>query len=210
MPALVAGDLLKVWIKGTLFDQLIITTFAYKVTIDSTENNVITACSNFAADWKAGAVSPFLAFLACCSPEYNADYVYCQKISPTRYVPGFNNVNLPGTNANATNSTNQAAVVTRGTQLAGRAQIGSVHIPGLADANMLNGKCTAAFRTLMGTFGSKMLNDFASITDATLVTEPVLLHYNRTTKVYTGTRLFRTLSQETARVMRRRTIGVGK
>lgn len=210
MAGLNEGDVINVRIQGTLFDQQIITTFYYLITTPSVTLDVVTACDSWAGKWKAGTVSPFLAFLNCCSPEYNADWVYVQKISPTRYVPGGNNVNLPGTNANNTDSPNQAAVITRAGMLSGRAFVGSIHIPGLSAGNFTNGKVTGPYLTLMSTVGSRMLNDFTDTTEGT-VGRPVLYHYRKVPLApVPPTALYRTIPQQTIRVMRRRTIGVGK
>ena len=211
MAGLNAADILDVTIHGTLFGQQIITKFYYEVLNPSTAADTVTACTTFAGGWKAGAVSPFLAFLNCCPPEYNADVVSVQRIAPVRNRAGINNVNLPGTDGNSTNSTNQASVVTKATILSGRAQIGSWHIPGLAPANMLSGNVTNAFLALMSTFGSKCLNVFYDLTDGTTSARPCMYHRRKPPLAPVPTLgLYVTIPQRTVRTMRRRTIGIGK
>ena len=210
MPGLNINDLITCNIHGTLFGQQMITTFAYRITAASQAANTVDACTSWAGSWKAGAVSPFLSFLAACSPEYSADTVRVQRIYPTRNIYGQNVVGLIGTNANATDSTNQAASITRGAELSGRRYVGKIQIPGLAAGNMLAGNVTNAFLSLMSTIGSKMLNTFYDLTDGTTAGVPVLLHRIPGTQIYDNVQLYRTIPQRTARVMRRRTIGVGK
>lgn len=211
MAGINAGDILDVTIHGTLFGQQIKTKFYYECLVTSTQNDPVTACTTFAGSWKAGAVSPFLSFLAVCPPEYNADVVSCQLIKPVRYRAGINAVSLPGTNASATTSTNQSAVITRAAIFSGRPYVGSIHIPGLAGANMLDGNLTAAFKILCGTVASKMLNIFTDLTDGTTEARPVLYHYRKPpAPALPASALFTAFAQPTARVMRRRTIGVGK
>jgi hypothetical protein len=205
------GDVLEVIIHGSLFSQQIKTRFHYQCLDASTEADPVNACTTFAGSWKAGAVSPFLSFLAVCPPEYNADLLTVQLISPTRYRPGQNAVNLPGTNATSTTTTNQAAVITRAGIFAGRPHVGSIHIPGLAGANMLDGNLTAAFRILTGTLASKMLNNFTDLADGTTLVRPVIYHYRKPPlPALNPTPLYTAFTQLTARTMRRRTVGVGK
>lgn len=215
MAGLNVDDVIEVKILGKVFNQQIVTTFAYRITNASVNANTIDACASFAGQWKAGAVSPFLAFLACCSPEYNADQVTCQKIAPTRWRPGVNDVNLPGTNANPTTSPNQSAVITRGGAMSGRKNIGNIHIPAVSQANLLDGEVTAGYLALMQTCATRMLNVFYDTVDGGTQAFPVMINrvWNPVTEkyVYGGTTdLYFTRPQTTARVMRRRTNGVGK
>lgn len=211
MAGINAGDVLDVTIHGTLFGQQIKTKFYYECLVTSTQNDPVTACTTFAGSWKAGAVSPFLSFLAVCPQEYNADQVTCQLIAPVRFRAGVNNVNLPGINVETCTTSNQSAVITRAAIWSGRPFVGSIHIPGLAGTNMLDGQLTAAFKVLCGTVASKMLNIFTDLADGTTEARPVLYHYRKPPLLQLPpSALFTAFTQPTARVMRRRTIGVGK
>jgi len=212
MPGIDVGDIIHIRVHGTLLGQQIITGWHYQCVTASTQADTVTACTTLAGSWKAGAVSPFLSFLACCPENYNADVVYAQKISPVRYRAGFNNVNLPGTDPNPTNSTNQASFVEKSTVLAARGETGGWHIPGLTEPNLENGLVSNAFLTKMSTFGSKCLNTFLDIADGTLELYPVMWHRWKGVPfpVRPPLQLSVTIPQRTARVMRRRTIGVGK
>lgn len=214
----VSGDVLRIDVLGILFGQSIVTTFAYQATTNGDGPNVVTDCREIAADFRAGTVNPFLAFLACCSPQYVADRIRVQDVFPVRYRAGFSTANLPGTNANATTSTNQAATITRGGKLAQRDNIGSIHIPGLANANMVGGLIESTFLGLMGTLATRMLNPWTSAASGVSMT-PVLIQPFRpavTTPPTKPARPFEAVDlvfaipQETARTMRRRTVGVGK
>lgn len=211
MAGLNAADIVQIKVNGTLFGQQIITSFHYQVVIPSTQSDTVTACTILAGSWSAGAVSPFLAFMACCSPQYECDTITAQRIAPIRYRAGRTVMGLPGTNANDTTTTNQAAVVTKATTLSGRAEVGSWHIPGLAQANIVDGSLSVAFKVLASTFASKTLNTFTDLVDGTLVIKPVLYHYRKPPLLPVAPlQLFTAFVQPTARVMRRRTVGVGK
>lgn len=215
MPNLVDGDLVEIRIMGTLLGQQIVSTFHYRTIVDSYKTDTVTVCNDIAFDWTRGAVSPFLSFLACCPQNYNADSVQVQKIWPDRYIYGSYLINLPGTDANDTNSTNQSATITRGGDRASKKALGFLSIPGLTEPNLAAGKVTNGFLTLMSTVGSKMLNTFQSTTDGTWTGRPVLVNRQKDPIANRWTiigyqNLTRTIPQRNARVMRRRTIGVGK
>lgn len=211
MPGLVTGDILDVIIVGDLLGQQIISKFNYVIIGDSTATDVITACTTFAGSWKAGAVSPFLSFLACCPPEYTAEQVRVQKIAPVRYVPGVNNVGLPGTNDQHATTANLASTITRSGQLSGRPYISTLHVPGLSGTNVANGELVAGFKVLLGTCASKILNDFIDLSDGTTYARPCIYHRRKPPLApLVQTNLFRAVSGLTARTMRRRTVGIGK
>lgn len=212
MAGLNAADVVQIKVLGTLLGQKIITSWHYQVTVASTQADTVTACTTLAASWSAGVVSPFLSFLAVCPQNYMCDQITVQKIDPTRYRAGFTNMGLPGTDPNDTNSVNQAAFVEKATVFAKRGETGGWHIPGLTEPNLTNGLISNAFMTKLSTFGSRCLNVFTDITDGTLELKPVMYHRWKGVPfpVKPPTQLFITIPQRTARVMRRRTVGVGK
>lgn len=213
MAGLNSADVVQIRVHGTLLGQQIITSWHYQVTNASTQADTVTACTTLAGSWSAGAVSPFLSFLAICPQNYTSDIIYVQKVDPLpRYRAGFTNMNLPGTDPNVTNSVNQSAFVEKATVFAKRGETGGWHIPGLTEPNLENGLVSVAFLGKMSTFGAKCLNVFSDLADGTLTLKPVMFHRWKGVPfaVVPPNQLFTTVPQRTARVMRRRTIGVGK
>lgn len=209
-------DIVDIRVMGTLFEQEVITSFPYVcITGSSSTGGTIAACSQLAGDWKAGTVSPFLGFLDCCPPDYEAVQVQAQVVYPTRYRYGYNNVGLPGTNAaGATQSTNQAAFIERSAEKSGRKYVGGIHVPGVAAANMLGGMLTNAFIAKLQIVADRMTNLFTS-TSIGAQFSPIILHRPNKKAIPPVTAYSYDISkftyvQHTARVMRRRTIGVGK
>lgn len=206
MAGLNVGDTIRCDVVGSLFGQQIISTFAYRIIIESTDADPIAASTSWANQWQAGAVSPYTAFLNCCPPQYTANQIRVQKIRPVRFSPGVAAVADVGQDLNNTENTNSSAVITRAASLSGRRFVGSLHLPGLAAGNMDNGSVALGFLIKMGTLASRMLNDFTDLVGATKGV-PVLVHK---TGLPADSALTRAITQQTVRVMRRRTVGVGK
>jgi len=210
MAGLNVSDSIQVRVLGTLLGQKTVNTFYYQIVIPSITADPITACQSWADTWGSGAVSPFLSFLECCPQNYTADTIEVQKIYPERFRPTRNNIGLPGTRPNDAQTANVSAVITRAGIQAGRAFVGSLHIPGVAEADQNGGLIGNTLFTKMGTLGSKMLNAFTDTFQAT-VGNPVLYHWRRPPLAYVNpSLLYTTIPQRTIRVMRRRTVGVGK
>jgi hypothetical protein len=215
MAGMNVGDLVEINVLSTLFAQKFVTTFPYRVSVASGVLDPITAEGLVAGDWKVGAVSPFLAYKACLPPELTVDYISVQIVQPVRWRAWFETMAAPGTDTVSTTSTNQAATITRTAKLSGRKYVGSIHIPGVAGGNIVDGILAGAFIAKMSTVASRMLNVFPVPTDGFLELQPVIVHrvWNPVTEKYEydgNSDTYTAVAQDTARVMRRRTIGVGK
>ena len=215
MAGLNVGDIILTTVNMLMNGQKLANTFPYRVTQDSANVDPVAACISWSGDWTIGAVSPFTAIVACLPPEVSITTVTTQKIQPVRFAAGVSNYNQPGTNEFNSSTSNTGATITRKCQQAGRKFVGFVQLPGLAQENVDNGLVTNAYLALMSTVASRMLNVFSSGSDGLLRGEPGIIHrkWNPTTEKweYDGfTKIWQTIPQRSARVMRRRTVGVGK
>lgn len=215
MAGLNTGDIILTTVNMLMNGQKLACTFPYRVTQDSANVDPVAACIDWSGDWTIGAVSPFTALVACLPPEVQVTTVTTQKIQPVRYAAGVYNYNQPGTNEFNSSTSNTGATITRKCQQAGRRFVGFIQIPGLAQENVDNGLITNGYIALMSTVASRMLNVFSSTSDGLLRGEPGLIHrvWNPVTEKweYDGfTKTWQTIPQRSARVMRRRTVGVGK
>lgn len=147
------------------------------------------------------------AIAACTVENYQMDYMTLQKIDPTRLRAVRQDINAPGTLANPGATVNQAAVVTKHGEEAARWSIGSWHQAGLpASAYGPTGTIDPA---ILGA-----LEDALEILDTAGAAaevpgtnlQSVLFNPANPTRVTAVVGMF---PQSTARVMRRRTVGLG-
>jgi hypothetical protein len=205
MPPVAINDIVMVTIESQAFSQRFLTTFHYKVTNVGTAFNPVLSATVGAADFAANALAPYPWLKLCMSPQVVINRVRMQWLKPLRYAPGTFVTADPGTNIEDTTSTNQSAVVTRACDLSGRKYVGSIHVPAVSQANLLNGLCKPAYKAQLDALAGSLLNTLTLPTEG-LVIKPVL--YNRTGPVF-STDITRAFAQDTARVMRRRTVGLG-
>lgn len=199
-----AGDVLLVTYKGSLADQIIMTTFHYGMstvtgapTQDAVATEVLTKLSAVGGQNER--------FLNCCPDNYNLDEVWVQFILDTRYRKKVGFPNVGGNFGFQAYGTNQAGVISRFGPAANRRNQGNIHIPIGASASwLLDGKIIPAWRTAANLLAPFLYNPQVLATTGTI--SPILIHG---TSKLNAIPLVSAQVQETARVMRRRTVGVG-
>jgi len=204
------GDIYQVTLVGLIHGQTTMTTFHYRLVavgspppVSTTTNDVYQALDT------AIAVAGGLAadFKACCPTSWSHIGTWFQKVAPTRIVK-FTAAILPtpGLRADA-DVTNIQASITRRTEDAHRTGVGGIRVP-LSDQDVVAGKLVASLLTALDNLGQEMLNTL-DITAATgHVLEPVLYaRINPTT--FRSAPLYAVIVQDTARTIRRRTVGLG-
>lgn len=179
-------------------------------TVNQTVGTSITAeLLELATSLSAAGGGSFLTLLrACLSVDVTVARVRCQMVDPTRSLAVYGSINASGTFGGGASQGNLSAVITRRTELGGRDQIGSWHMPAVPDGvstlGFLNG--IGSYWTALLTFANR-LNVAVSGTGLASY-DPVLWH-NRTVP-HTTSLLTSSQVQDTVRTMRRRTVGVGK
>lgn len=215
---LAVNDVVSIRFQGTLFDQIVINTFNYEVitattVIPTPVQDLTTICSAI----NAGVGTNLYAKWKLCVPaNVENDFVIAQRIEPTRTI-AVKQAPLNVVNGRADCQVpNLSAVITRGTDEGQRGQVGSIHIPGVADADIAaDGNLDVLIGAALETLAAEMLSNI-SFTAGALVVRPVLFHptlkdqEGHIIRSWFTTPLTRAFHQPQVRVMRRRTIGVGK
>jgi len=207
MPVLDVGDNVLVTKTARLFGQLIMSTFGYVVTEKTGAVDQDTAFSQLnIAMCAAGEVHD--AYNRCCPDQMLVEDIWYQVIRPTRYRKYYKADLTTGVFSGfSANTANVASTITRVGELGRRSNISSLHVPaptgedwlesgnitvaGLAKLEALADACRATYTIALGStkFSPSILNGplAANVT-------PITYAFHQTT----------------VRVMRRRTVGVGK
>jgi len=217
MAGLALGDVVEVTLKTTLHDQRCLNTFYYEVVvINPVAPSVVTDLQSIATEIDTNAGSIYNKWRAAIPVTNSIKPFGVQMIKPHRSVR-IDKVptNIIATRGN-TSSTNLSAVITRGTDSGARGQVGSIHLPGVADADVAAGELDAALLVAMDNLAGAMLS-LITVPAGGVQISPVLFHpdikdplTHVVTRPWFITQLTRAFPQPQARVMRRRTVGVGE
>lgn len=148
-------------------------------------------------------------YLACLPPQYTLDFWRSQIVRPVRTVPIDFLRAAPGTHAEDTETGNQAAVITFRTAFSGRRHVSNVHIGPIPQGPLTqdNGLVTAAYKSLLDTLATNMLNSFSDLATG-LTFEPSIFHKPFGPLLYD--KITTQVVQNELRTMRRRTVGRGE
>lgn len=208
MAAVAVNDVISVIQVGNMFDQRILSTYAYQV-FNLAGGAVTTSDLATALNTQLSAPGELLQLVRnACPSDYNHVETWYQRIAPTRVVRDVFTGTGVGTNG-AANVSNVAAVVERRGDLANRKNISCLHVP-MADiaANVVAGYVTAAMTSKLVAIGAKLITSYnLTVGAATVVLVPCI--YNKGS-VPNCSYITRYYAQPTSRVMRRRTVGVGE
>ena len=144
-------------------------------------------------------------YLACCANNFTLDRFVAQQIFPTRSVKVTRTVGLAGTVGSPCEIPNVSGVLTKRTVLAGRNQVGSIHMPAVATAEMDNGVLEAAQLVRYANLSASLLTNVVhAAPDAEY---DLVIHHPQ----FPGTfnKVNDILTQDTVRTMRRRTLRLG-
>lgn len=203
MPVVLPADSILVSIRGRIYGQQTITTYPYIVQAATGQPDMLTAFGLWAAQMQ-GAGGLVTTYLATTGQNFTVTELWIQDIRPQRYAAFRYLVNETGELNTSSQTTNVAGVITRRGALANRSAIGSVHIPIPSDsAWIVAGRLTPGMQTQLDLHAASMT---AIIEVGGLTLQPGLLN-NASGLVSTPVTL--AFPQETARVMRRRTVGLG-
>lgn len=208
MANVAVNDIFSVIQVGNMFDQRILSTYAYQV-FNIAAGPVDTATLAAALDAQLSAPGELLQLVRNAAPtDYNHVETWYQRIAPTRVVRDVFAGTGVGTNG-AANVSNVAAVVERRGDIANRKNISCLHVP-MADvaANVVAGYVTAAMTSKLVAIGAKLITSYSlTAGGATVVMVPCIYNKGSVPNCSIITRYY---AQATSRVMRRRTVGVGE
>lgn len=146
-------------------------------------------------------------YLACMPPSYTLTRWVVQKIYPTRLKYESLARGAAGTHAFDTATGNQAAVITGQTPFAGRSEVSNKHIGPIPQDSSVqdSGMVAAAYKALLTTLAGAFNSSITSVAPAVQLDPGI---YHRTGGIR-FTSYYQMTVQDTLRVMRRRTVGVG-
>lgn len=201
------GDVAQVTFVGRHHGQTTMNTFHYRTNdTNSADSSVIQ--TNLANQLRAGVGGGDVletAFLNCCAQDYTLQQIWVQIVRSVRYAASKIARSVPGNVLVDSNATNISGVITRRAALAGRAFVGSIHMPAVPDTYYSNGDISGTYLAALSAMATASLQ---VVTDTGLSISwlPCLLHR---TAPLTSTFLSTAFVQTNLRVMRRRTVGLG-
>lgn len=206
MAGLNINDVVSVSYRGRVLGQRTVNTLHYRITTASTNANTLAALSSWGLAYSTGPVSPTLPLLAAMPQNWVLEQIRVQRVYPVRSAYIDFQDGRPGQIAVDAETTNINATITKRTPSGTRNGIGSFHAPAMPADGFLNGQLTAAYDVLTNAYAVRFINPF---TDAVELTQGTPIVYNR---AFPGLSwdLTSTIVQQTLRVMRRRTVGVGE
>lgn len=203
------NDLFRVSAVGECFSQRIMFTMDYQVITVGTSTVEATVSVDLMDAVQGGGGADLLEtdYLALLPPDYTLVYWQAQKLFPTRYAYVKGSRGVAGAHANATETANQAAIITLRTVLAGRQDISNKHIGPIPQGAgvQTNGLLDAAYKTKLGTFATSLLSIVTGPVTGTQW-QPVVIHKS---PAGTSTVLRTQIVGDTVNTMRRRTVGRG-
>jgi hypothetical protein len=201
------GDTWIVTFRGSLFNQLIMNTFHYRVAYLATPGTT-NAKQGVLYGLMNGAGGMVTKYLACLPDQYVLTRVDIQKIGPYRTVANQTTEGSSGTNGLDALRSNSAYSIERRSELARRFDIGRVQIPATDDSAWTNnGQVQIAALNALQAFAPYLYNPQGTL-GATDTFQPVLSRIGGGVRINTD--LLQATVQSTVRTMRRRTVGVGK
>lgn len=154
-----------------------------------------------------GSIAVIANMQACQSGEYNIDYTRGQLFNANRFSYVRHVMAIAGTIAEPCSAQNVNATITKRTQYSGRNQVGSVHLPGLADSEYESGLITTGAKVFLDDFAREAKKTIA-ITADTGRYFACVWHREETFPVWAD-QWKSWITQPEVRVMRRRTVGLG-
>lgn len=194
----------EVTFKMTHNDQTVLTVLHYKfIGGPAIADGAATLQALMIKIQAAGQV--FRAHTNCTSQDLDYNLIVAQWISPIRYarqdaLPG----QTIGLVAQPSLPQNDAVALTKGGELAGRHNIGTVHMPGVPTTFVTDGLVTPAGFTAYNDLCTAIQQDVTLV--AGQIFRPVI--YNRVTPA-DSKEISTVITQNTSRIMRRRTVGLG-
>lgn len=190
----------------TMFGQKLMNTFSYRVGVIGSEPDTDTLCDNIETVL-SGLTNLEAKYRACLPPQVTIANTWIQVIYPTRIRKKVYVRNLAGLWTGVALTANTAVSIERFGAVANRHNIGRVQLPSGDDVTSMNnglvaaGAYTTALTALATQIPANLSTIGGTVMNPVLVQSPVNANYN----YITGANL-----QPTMRVMRRRTVGVGK
>lgn len=201
-----ANMLAQITFDGQLCGQLILNSFCYQLTTrDPTKDVVDETAALYTRVTQANGVQK--RFLNVVPPSYEMNNIIIQMVAPTRLRSTKIGVGVFGLSAFDANTANTAMVVTREGDFASRKAQSSLHIPySNLDNTNTDGTISAGLLSGLNLLAAQMI--LTLVGAGTSEWTPVIR--NKPFTAINATTITGAFGQKTIRIMRRRTVGVGK
>lgn len=206
MAGLNALDTVEIGIEGLIAGQKTLNVLHYSVLVASTPLTYTAAMTNLLNDYLNSLTGPLLPILAAAAQNWTCVRIRGQRVWPTRDIALFVADGRPGQRPFNAEACNLAATISKFGSLANRHNIGSLHLAGLSSADYAASLITNAQLLRMDNIRTRLQTDLAVFADTT--TAKNIIYSRPNPALYTP--IVATTNQPTVRVMRRRTVGVGK
>lgn len=201
------GDIYQVTFRSTLFNQMILNTFLYRLESTAGLTSVFSIYNDL-DNYVEGAGSLKPTFLAVTPTNMTLNQIWIQRIYNGRVRKSVYGVGLPGSAGAAANTANQAASIERRGDLANKHNVGRLQVVIPSGSTWQDsGEVTSAGLTALVDLADAMTSTLTGGPGTTIFT-PVLAR--KTGLTYSFDYITVATPQLTVRTMRRRTVGVGK
>lgn len=207
--AVSVGDVFHLTFVGRCNQQRIMLNLDYEITaLTGSTSDILLSDDLCERVTQAGADLLETDFLNTMPANYVLDEVTAQKIYPDRFRMSKNTRGLAGNLANDALTSNVNAVITLYCELSGRKYISNKHVgPAPTTAGWIDdGLVTVGYKAVLNTLKTKFLD--AIVVLGWYTATPVIFHqgdaFPKSDYIVGGT------VQDTVRIMRRRTVGLGE
>jgi hypothetical protein len=206
MPSLAVGDVCLVTYRGSLNSQRILNTFVYGVqAFTGTPDQSLALDALVAKLNTTGNLTD--KYLNCVPADYTLAQIWAQVIRPLRWAKHIYPQGTAGNGGNASVTSNLAMSITRRGARGRRKDVSSLHVPVSGDVSEVNGGFLQTGILISGNALALQLRTLVATTTPAVDWVPVIFNGPTFIDVTPITAAF---AQDTVRVMRRRTVGLGE
>ena len=192
---------------GTLCDQVIMSTFWWRLIDKGTAVNVLEIEDDFIS--KINAVGGLTEkYLALCPNNYTLDEIWMQQIWPTRLMKSVYPQGIAGTSGFVASTANLAWAIERRGEVADRRSVGSLRGPIATDPLLIDngGILNLAYKAAMDALAVVMKTTQTTPVKSAIF-NPVV--WNPRNAVFLPAVIVQVLPKHTVRTSHRRTVGLG-
>lgn len=203
------NDIYLITFQGRLSNQVIMSTFWYKMTQLGPEATVLDVYQTLRTQTTAGGALQ-AKLLNALPVSYGLEQVWFQKIYPTRIMKGVYIDNSVGAFAAPADTANLAAVIERRAEKADRRSVSTLHVP-LPNANTIGSEgiiTDALYKNALDALALQMVQEIVGAGAVPSKFRPIVFN-PRALQILTDREIVQCTTQTTIRVMRRRTVGLG-
>lgn len=206
MAGIAVNDVIRVTYFCRLFSQRVLTVFHLRCATAPTGSDILTQLTNLANSCGGTGVFPLQGWLPLVGAELNFDEVRCQKVYPARTLYAKAAIGATGSHSDPCKTANVAVSVEKRTIHPGRKGIGRIQMAGIPASTYTDGSLDSSYLTAI----------LSHWTDLDLSKTPATGGGSYKWCLFGGSLvtsdddIIQVQPQTTLRVMRRRTVGVGK